>query len=265
MHRLLRSALLLPLVACATADLPTCEDGPTPLFGAPNAATGLSNAQCAGTCTCGGEPWSPRALSGDELARWRTWTLLDGPSIPTADPYAGEVPAPADEGAVCAVHREGDDAYRLRSHPTAREAERAGGAVTHLGGCGLCSSLADLAVYAERPDLTEPVRACGLEHLTGPPEAHVACLRDLGFTEPCAWIWYYNTLNTRRLCAADCFAAIDDPYHLPDGALNACLQCDEVQSGPVFQAVAGRTRRNTGLASSMCRPCSEVRPIDHAY
>ena len=58
---------------------------------------------------------------------------------------------------------------------------------------------------------------------------------------------------------------LNDPYNLPDGSLNACLQCDEEQSGPVFKAVAGRSRRNTGLASSMCRPCSEVRPLDHHY
>jgi hypothetical protein len=36
-------------------------------------------------------------------------------------------------------------------------------------------------------------------------------------------------------------------------------------SGPVFKAVAGRTRRNTGIASALCRPCSEVRPLLHDY
>jgi len=55
------------------------------------------------------------------------------------------------------------------------------------------------------------------------------------------------------------------PYHLPDGRLNDCLLCDEVQSGPVFKAVAGRTRRNSGLPNALCRPCSEVRPLVHAY
>ena len=37
------------------------------------------------------------------------------------------------------------------------------------------------------------------------------------------------------------------------------------QSGPVFKAVSGRTRRNSGLPNALCRPCSEVRPLVHAY
>jgi hypothetical protein len=45
----------------------------------------------------------------------------------------------------------------------------------------------------------------------------------------------------------------------------ACLLCGETQSGPVFKAVAGRTRRNSGLPKALCRPCSEVRPLVRAY
>ena len=115
------------------------------------------------------------------------------------------------------------------------------------------------------PDLTAPVRQCGLDFLSGPMEDHVACLEALGFTRPCAQIWYWNTQNTKYACAEPCFAALEDPYHLPDGELNACLQCDEDESGAVFKAVAGRTRRNTGTPSSMCRPCSETLPFAHDY
>jgi len=46
-------------------------------------------------------------------------------------------------------------------------------------------------------------------------------------------------------------------------ALGFDLPC--AQSGPVFKAVAGRTRRNSGLPNALCRPCSEVRPLVHAY
>jgi hypothetical protein len=60
-----------------------------------------------------------------------------------------------------------------------------------------------------------------------------------------------------------CIALLDDPYHEPDGALNACLQCDEDESGPVFKAVAGRTRRNSGLATALCRPCETVWRVEH--
>ena len=54
-------------------------------------------------------------------------------------------------------------------------------------------------------------------------------------------------------------------YHTPDGALNPCIQCDEDESGPVFKAVAGRTRRNSGLASALCRPCESVASVTHQY
>ncbi|MCU1282383.1 MAG: hypothetical protein JWM53_5929, partial [bacterium] len=56
-----------------------------------------------------------------------------------------------------------------------------------------------------------------------------------------------------------------DLCNQPDGTLNACLQGDEDQSGPVFEAVAGRTRRNSGLPNATCRPCSEVQPLVPAY
>jgi hypothetical protein len=55
------------------------------------------------------------------------------------------------------------------------------------------------------------------------------------------------------------------PYNAPDGAINDCLQCDEDQSGPVFKSVAGRTRRNSGIPNAICRPCSDVQPLVHAY
>jgi hypothetical protein len=107
-------------------------------------------------------------------------------------------------------------------------------------------------------------------------DAHIACLQALGFTDACARIWYFNTIHTREACLAPCLLAIDAPYHLPDGTLNDCLRCDEEQSGPVFkaiagrtrrntEAIAGRTRRNTGVASAMCRPCDEVQPLVHHY
>jgi len=50
-----------------------------------------------------------------------------------------------------------------------------------------------------------------------------------------------------------------------DGKLNECLQCDEDRSGPVFKAVAGRTRRNSGIQSSIRRPADEVSPVAHDY
>ena len=237
----------------------------TALFGRPTDATGLSDSECAPQCPCL-DGWVAPTYDASDVARLRGFTLLDPPPPLDEDPYASpdEVP-PVDPEAVCAVMLDGDDRYRLETFASDSAAERAGGQVTHAGGCGRCSPLADLAVYIEQPDLTEPVRACGLLGLSEGPDAILECLLDLGFTMPCAQIWQYNTMNTSAACLDPCLEALDQPYHLPDGSLNACLQCDEDMSGPVFKPVAGRTRRNTGLASALCRPCDQVQRIVHDY
>ncbi|MBK7401109.1 MAG: hypothetical protein IPJ34_33870 [Myxococcales bacterium] len=124
--------------------------------------------------------------------------------------------------------------------------------------------LADLAVYASKPDLTEPVRSCGLDAGTD-LEKNVVCLQKLGFTRPCAQIWAYNTRNTRAQCFGICLSLITAPYHEEDGGLNACLLCDEQKSGPVFKTVAGRTRRNTGVPSLHVPAPAEVVRLEHRY
>jgi hypothetical protein len=263
-------AVLSLLAACGKKDGAAVCGGDT-LFGMPTAATGLSSAQCGPTCTCSGAAWTPPAYTAADADSLLAWTLLDPPAPLTSDPYAAAGGAPvaaeASEDDVCAIVPDapGATSYRLQTFPTQEAAEGAGAMVTHFGACGLCSTLADLAVYMRTPDLTAPVQKCGTDHLNGPPEAHIQCLRDLGFTEACADIWYYNTRHTLDACARPCFLAVGEPYHFADGGLNDCLRCDEDESGAVFKAVAGRTRRNTGLPSSMCRPCSEVKPLVHTY
>ncbi len=259
------------LAACAGSEPPpvdtaatTCEPDVV-LFGQPNDATGLTDAQCAPECAdCGGGPWGPPAYTDQDFDDWRAWTQADAPPALTSDPYAVE-PSTISGDAVCGFLPGADGQYTLEDFADAAKATAAGAQVTHFGTCGLCSSLSDLAVYASTPDLTEPVRACGLAHMDGDVDALTACIAELGFTDACASIWAWNTLHTRDACLAECLADLDAPYNNPDGTLNDCLQCDEDESGPVFSAVAGRTRRNTGLASSICRPCDEVRPLVHAY
>jgi hypothetical protein len=85
----------------------------------------------------------------------------------------------------------------------------------------------------------------------------LACLERLGFTHPCAQIWAFNVRHTQDKCLGPCISP--GFCHLPDGTLNDCLTCDERESGPVFKAVASRTRRNTELATSICRTCTEAR------
>lgn len=231
------------------------------LFGAPSANTGLGDDACRPACGCGFEP---PAYTADDVAAWRARTLQDPPVVLPGDPYADPALVP-DGAGVCAVIGLDAGAYRLETFPDREAAIAAGASPTHDGACGSCSSLQDLATYVAEPDLTGPVRECGLQGAFSGEEAHLACLEALGFTPACARIWRYNTLNTQASCLESCLALLDAPYHEPDGALNDCIQCDEDLSGPVFKAVAGRTRRNSGLPSALCRPCDTVWPVVHAY
>lgn len=249
-------------VACGATDPAEPCTPPTPLFGLPTAATGLGADQCGPSCGCGYAEFAPPLYTAADADALLGWTLLEPYARIDSDPYAAPPATTIAEDAVCAVVVEADG-YRLRDFPSAAAAGDA--IVTHHGECGVCSTLADLGVYMRTPDLTAPVRDCGLQHLSGTQEEHVACLQALGFTDACADIWYYNTKHTGSACGAICFADLDAPYNEPNGDLNPCLQCDEDESGPVFAAVAGRTRRNTGLPSSICRPCDEVEPVLHDY
>ena len=253
------------------ADIPAADATPygpcTVLFGLPNQKTGLTAEQCQPRCACEGSVFVPPAYTEEQIAAIEARVLVNPFSALGDDPYGhAELHVPVD-GPVCGVLPEPSVAggYRLESYPGREAALAAGATPSHEGACGLCSPLVDLAVYMRHPDLTEPVRACGLLGISQGEEKQMQCLRDLGFDEPCARIWYYNTKHTQKECGAVCMVALNQPYHLPDGTLNACMLCDEEKSGPVFKAVAGRNRRNTGLPSSMCRHCSEVQPFVHDY
>jgi hypothetical protein len=201
------------------------------------------------------------------LAALRAKTPID-PVVVKGDPYVlwhgRKLPhTPADM--VCGVRFERDQThYRLSTFANTAAARSAGFAVTHFGACGTCSTLQDLAVYLEKPDLTTPVRKCGFRW---DASASLKCLEDLGFSTACAQTWLYDVQNTRRECLRVCawsWIKGEAPTG-QDGQLNACLQCDENLSGPVFKATAGRTRRNSGIRSSIPRPKDEIAPVVHDY
>lgn len=245
---------------CAIDDAATCGR----LFGLPSERTGLPEGQCAPDCACGDTVWTPLAWDTDFLAQLQTYALLNPPARLETDPYADPDAHPQRPEAACGAIF-GMDGYRLDTFDSPAAARAAGAVVTHHGACGLCSSLQDLAIYVGIPDLTEPVRACGIKGIAEGEAAQLECLLDIGFSAPCADIWAYNTSHTRQACGAVCLPLLNAPYHTEDGRPNACISCDEVQSGPVFKSVSGRTRRNSGLPTALCRPCETVAPIAHVY
>ena len=214
------------------------------MFGVPSERTGLTADACGPSCTC--DDLVAVELAEADLANLRAWQLAAPLAELVEDPYDSE-PPPASDDVCVAEFDAATGVYALTTQP-AGFTDTPTAVVTHRGACGLCSTLHDLAAYAQTADLTEPVRQCGLDGIRDGAEANIACLEALGFTRPCAQIWYYNTLNTRTACLEPCFAALRDPYHLPDGSLNECLACDESESGATFKAFAGRTRRNRGLS-----------------
>jgi hypothetical protein len=240
----LLAAAFLPLAgvrAAATERQPPVPDAPAAPFAQPAEARLLAALRSK-------IPIEPAAVEGDPYVTWR-----------------GKEPPGAPAGTVCAVRFDADQVhYRLSTFATAGAARTAGFAVTHLGVCGTCSTLQDLAVYLEKPDLTAPVRSCGLSWGTS---ARLACLADLGFSAACAHTWLYDLQNTRRQCLSVCLWSwiTGEAPTRGDGRLNACLQCDEDRSGPVFKATAGRTRRNSGIHSSIPRPNDEIAPLVHDY
>jgi hypothetical protein len=273
--RAVHGLVLLALASCsgepppADAGVASCDV----LFGNPNDKTGLGADRCRPLCACEAAIFQPPtyddAFVQSLLDDWRLAT----PFAPLAsDPYAAPPPASDDPpGTVCAVQPQSADAggprpYTLVTYASEAAARAAGGHPTHFGRCGVCSPLYDLAVFMRHDDLTAPVRACAFA--AGNPDGgdpDLACLLALGFDLPCAQLWSYNTAHTRSVCLQICLENFTTPYNLPDGTLNPCLQCDEDRSGPIFKAVGGRTRRNSGIPNAICRPCSEVQPLVHQY
>ena len=170
-----------------------------------------------------------------------------------------------DNTTVCAIRylQRDHKLYEMKHFKSAEEALSANFIVTHQGRCGACSHVKDLAVYLKQ-NLTKVVRACGMRVIS--PLVR-RCLYGLGFTSSCVDIWEANVFNTRRECFMVCIKSWwnNEPFNKPDGSLNDCLQCDEDKSGPVFKYFSGRTRRNSGITSSIHRPNSQVYHMNHCY
>jgi hypothetical protein len=269
---LLSSACSTSSASRADASAPADSASCTALFGVPNQSTGLGADQCRPQCGCGADAYAPPAYDAAFVQSLIDDWQLTTPYAPlTSNPYDQPAPAADPPDTVCGVLEQAGDGgvprpYTLVTYPSPASAAAAGAKVTHFGHCGVCSTLANLAVYIRQNDLVAPVRACGLQaSLAADDSGEIACLEQLGFDLPCAQIWAYNTDNTRSVCLQPCLADLSAPYNEPDGALNACLQCDEDQSGPVFKAVAGRDRRNSGIPNAICRPCGEVQPLVQSY
>lgn len=95
--------------------------------------------------------------------------------------------------------------YRIKTYSSREDAESAGGFVTHVGSCGVCSTLQDLAVYANVENLgaTSPGNFCRRQAASS-FENGLSCYRNMGLTQDCAKLWADTSWNTARNCFGSC-------------------------------------------------------------
>jgi hypothetical protein len=219
---------------------------------------------------------TPRTDFSDLIPVLQSFTLENQYTL-TCDPYndAGcDTQPPIQEGGACILQFSGPAGtcptnwtYRLETYNgTFEEAKKKVDTyVTHAGNCGACSSLHDLSVYMNLgADLEDEVAACSyIENV----EEGIGCYENLGYSRPCATIWNWNSKAVRARCIKQCIPHTllglppnGDP---PECKLVDCIQCDEVNNGPIFAKFAGRTRRSSGLLSNIVRPCSQLVELVH--
>lgn len=154
--------------------------------------------------------------------------------------------------------------YALDTYESKAAAEMDGARVTHLGNCGHCSSMADLAVLLSLPDRTSRMRRCALKGLTAEGKVGVLnCVEEIGLSEGCTMAWYYNSIQTQKDCIGACLQYAEANYHNVDGALNDCMICNAEKIDEVFKVFAGR--RDDAQPISMCRELPEDEWICHNY
>lgn len=180
----------------------------------------------------------------------------------------------AEQAPVCALRFEDEQRtrYRLRTFASMDALrQQPDYQLTHYHACGACSTLQDLAIYAEL-DLTDMASKCS--KLPGSAKKRQCMEEGIGFTPACAQVWAYNAERSAKYCKMPCirqygvWALLTDSEKRPaDMSLenDMCLYCDAMLSEPGFQYAAGRSRRNSGIASEIVRDAAEVYPVAHAY
>ena len=104
---------------------------------------------------------------------------------------------------VCGLKLLENGEYTLQTYESWSAAETDGARVTHKDNCGFCSTMQNLAVYMEKPELTVLVRECAMVLLGNDgtererEDRARQCIRDIGFDEECISMAYERTcLNT---------------------------------------------------------------------
>jgi hypothetical protein len=132
----------------------------------------------------------------------------------------------------------------------------------HIGRCGACSNLADLAVYRRTAsELTDIATACAFRNTLFGEGAGRACMAERsGLSAACIDCWVENMSCTAAHCLSLCLLSRlhGEAKNLPNGDLNPCLACDEAYCGEPFIRCAGANRRRAGILSDISRPAKQL-------
>ena len=97
---------------------------------------------------------------------------------------------------------------RLRTVPSLVNATAEGQYITHTGACGTCSSLEDLALMIEYPDIPYKAQQCFFRSTAVKyVDTAVTCYEEIGFTKSCATtLAYHQKRIVDKGCGYQCAA-----------------------------------------------------------
>lgn len=155
--------------------------------------------------------------------------------------------------------------YRLRTVPSLESATAGRQYITHTGACGACSSLQDLALMIEYPNIPYKAQQCFFRStaLKFIDEA-ITCYEEIGFTPACSTtLAYHQRRIVEKNCGYQCAAWGYDGGKPSCEDLSGCETCvDQLGISSRLELVAGRTFANSGYPSQKAQQCSDITSVD---
>mmetsp|Transcript_15437 Transcript_15437/g.31975 ORF Transcript_15437/g.31975 Transcript_15437/m.31975 type:complete len:471 (+) Transcript_15437:516-1928(+) len=197
------------------------------------------------------------------------------PMAVLCDPFLATTCVPeVEEGEACVVELiasgsscPSEYTYRLKTVSSLVNATAAGQYITHKGACGTCSSLQDLALMLEYPDLPYKAQQCffrstAVKYVDKAEE----CYEEIGFTKACSTtLAYHQKRIVDKECGYQCAAwSYDGDLGKPNCQdVSGCGACvDRLGISTRLELMAGRTFANSGYPSQKAQQCIDIAPVD---
>jgi hypothetical protein len=197
-----------------------------------------------------------------------------------ADFEEGQLPqcvlSPPQVGNFCGYKYEMEDGtdgcqgrgYTMQSYDTISDLESDGAHLMHRGACGVCSSAEDIWAKMETLDNISPrLTFCAVNYLTSRDfQGMVDCVYDLGYSQPCSFMWTHYTIAGALLCASECLPDANnnvvgnlDP---PECEYSDCIKCTTDSFDDEHYGFTGYSGLNGGVVDrSPSHNCSLYQPV----